>query len=258
MASTRRPIAGMNPKGQAIRAIPGILSLLLASIYWQACSKKPEAIEELKPDAVFDEQARSKQFSVIAGGTQPMIDDLEDGDLNGLKLEGRNWSWSQFDDATDGTQFLTIVQLSDAPGNGDNVLYVRGGDWTKTGGGLNASLTYNTAPRSLGVYDGSTYTGIQFWVKVVGLTQLKIKVGIPETTSLDDGGICVENCPDHFSNTVPVNDSWIQVQIPFESFNLSIGKHSLPLDPARIKSIHFSFETHGDYEVWVDDFSFYH
>lgn len=236
----------------------GAVVLFTTLVFWFGCSNKPETIAELKPDAVFDEKARSKQFPVIANGGQPMIDDLEDGDLNGLKLEGRNWSWSQFDDATDGTQYLTIVQLSDALGKGDNVLYVRGGDWTKTGGGLSASLAYNTSPRSFGVYDASAYTGIQFWAKTVGLNQFKVEVGTPETTSVNGGGICLENCPAHFSNTVPVNDSWIQVRISFESFNLSIGKHSLPLDPARIKSIHFSFETHGDYEVWVDDFSFYH
>jgi hypothetical protein len=225
---------------------------------WQSCSKKPTTIEELVPDLVFDKKAQAKQFAVVAQGTQPMIDDLEDGDLDGRKLEGRNWSWEQFDDATDGTQFLTIVQLDKAPGQGENVLYVRGGGWANTGAGLSAKLAHKASPRSYGVYDASAYTGIKLWVKVIGLKQLKVEFGTPETTSPDNGGICLDNCPANFTHAVPVSDSWIQVKIPFEAFVLTAGKHSLPLNPSNIKGIHFSFETLGDYEVWIDEFSFYH
>ena len=186
-----------------------------------------------------------------------MIDDLEDGDLNGLKLEGRNWSWSQFDDQSDGIQYLTIVQEEEAPGTGNSVLYVKGGDWKKRGAGLHANLAYKSSPRSYGFYDASVYSGIQFWVKTYELDQLKVSIGIPATTSVDDGGSCFSKPPGHFEKLVPVSNNWAHIKIPFEAFILNEGKHSLPLDPSQIKGIHFSFETLKDYEVWMDELSFF-
>jgi hypothetical protein len=230
-----------------------ILSIITISC---SCSKKPKSVSELYPDAVFDEKARSKQFAVVAAGTNPMIDDLEDGDLKGLKQEGRNWNWTQFDDATGGTQFLTILQLQDAPGEGNNVLYVRGGNWLKTGAGISAPLTYKTEPRSYGVYNASAYSGIQFWVKATGLDQLNVAIATPETKSVDEGGICLKNCPGNFEISVPVTKNWQLIDVPFESLSLGQGKRSLPLDSAQIKNILFTFKTLGNYEVWLDDFAF--
>lgn len=231
--------------------------ILILAIAWPGCSKKPETVQELFPNALFDEKAKAKLFGLAAEGNQPMIDNLEDGDLNGLKLENRNWSWSQFDDASDGIQYLTIVQQADAPGAGSNVLYVKGGNWKYTGAGLSVWLVNRVSPRPFGYYDASIYAGIRFWVKAIGLQQLKIAISTPETSSLDEGGICMANCADSFTCIAGVSNNWIQIKIPFEEFILTEGKYSLALDPSRIKGIHLSIETLGDYEVWLDELSFY-
>ena len=180
----------------SIRIATG-LALTAVALGWQSCSKKPKSIQDTAPDAVYDEYAQSKLFSVVATGDQPMIDDLEDGDLNGLKVDGRAWSWSQYDDLSDGDQLLTIRQLEDAPGSGDNVLYVRGGDWKNWGAGFSAYLVNRSNPRPFGCYDASVFKGIQFWIKIKGLDQSKVLIGTPETTSVDDGGLCLENCADN-------------------------------------------------------------
>jgi hypothetical protein len=230
--------------------------MLFLPFFWQSCSNKPQTVQELFPELVFDERSVGKQVEVKATGGNPIIDDLEDGDLNGVKVDGRNWSWSQFDDESNGTQFLTINQESDAPGEGNHVLYLKGGGWEKTGAGVSANLVYKTSPQSYGYYDASIYSGIQFWVKANGLTQLKVFVGTPETTSSEDGGICKSSSPGHFTRSVTVTDTWVQVTIPFEEFLLTRHKHSLGLPSSRLKGIHFSFETKIDYEVWLDDLAF--
>lgn len=238
----------------SLRCLAG---LLLLFCLFPACSKKPQSVPELFPDMIIDEKAAAKQFTVKARETDPTIDDLEDGDLNGLKVDGRDWSWEQFDDATDGTQYLTIIQPEDAPTPGENVLYVRGGGWSEWGGGVGAGLVHTTAPGGYGCYDASVYTGIRFWVKTIGLAQMTVRVATPETTGGYNGGICLENCPGGFSHTVAVGENWIQVEIPFDAFTLSNGEHTLYLDPARIKSLHFVFETLGDYEVLLDGLTFF-
>ena len=242
-------------KSKQLLTHPGVY-LILSLAVCAGCSKKPKSVQELVPDLVIDEQSRAKQYRVTASGSHPLIDDLEDGDLNGLKLDGRNWNWSQFDDTTDGIQYLTIVQLDDAPGNGENVLYIKGGDWQQTGAGVSASLVHKVSPRSYGVYDATAYSGIEFWVKAVGLSQLKVTIATPETTFVDDGGVCAENCPGSFQHSVSVSETWVHVTIPFDQFLLTQGKHSLALDPTQIKGIRFAFETLGDYEIWLDEFAF--
>lgn len=232
----------------------GLLTLL--SLLWFACSK-PKSVQDLYPNMVIDKKIAAKQFTVLSKGSKPMIDDLEDGDLNGIKADGRNWSWMQFDDTTDGIQYLTIEQEQNPPGDGKSVLYVKGGDWKNTGAGLSAYLVSKTSPRSMGVYDATPYAGIQFWVKAVGLFQLKVSMDTPETVSMDEGGICIENCPEKFESIVPVSESWVAIQIPFDDFLLTNGKRSISFDPKNLKAIHFVFETNDDYEVWLDEVSFF-
>jgi hypothetical protein len=234
-----------------------LLTALWICLCWQACSKKPISIQEIAPDAIYDSYAQSKAFPVVALGDQAMIDDLEDGDLNGLKVDGRNWSWTQFDDESDGVQLLTIQQDPNAPGEGDNTLYVKGGGWQYRGAGLSAYLVNRVAPRPFGFYDASIYDGIEFWIKALGPKELKFKIGSQETTSLDNGGLCIKNCAADLEFSFAITGDWQFIKIPFPSFLLPGNDTTGLLDPSRIKGIHFSIETHGDYEVWIDDLSFY-
>ena len=235
-----------------------ILSLVMSlQLLWMSCSKKPSSVQELFPEIEFDERSQARQFAVVATGSQPMIDDLEDGDLNGLKADGRNWSWAQFDDMTDGIQYLTVQEETDGPRQGSKTLYIKGGGWQKSGAGVSANLVYKASPRMYGYYDASIHDGIEFWIKGTGLDQLTVSIGSPETTSANDGGICLSSAPGHFEHLVSVSDNWSQVRIPFSQFQLKNGKLSLVADPSRIKGIHFGFNTTVDYEVWIDDLSFF-
>ncbi len=235
-----------------------IMSLCATSLLVIAgCSKKPKTIEDTAPNAVYDGYAKSKAFPVVASGVDPMIDDLEDGDLKGLKADGRNWSWSQFDDSSDGIQVLTIQQLPDAPGAGDNVLYLKGGDWKYSGAGVNAYLVNRTAPQPFGYYDASLFSGIQFWVKATGISSLTIQITTPETTTVDDGGFCIQGCADPVEIRCSVGNNWQLIQLPFDSFTLPTYNEPGLLDPSRIKGISFSIESLNDYEVWLDELSFF-
>ncbi|MDA0348543.1 MAG: hypothetical protein O3C20_14190 [Verrucomicrobia bacterium] len=223
----------------------------------QSCSKRPKSIQETAPDAVYDTYANSKAFPVVASGDQPMIDDLEDGDLNGLRVDGRHWSWSQFDDESDGVQLLTIQKLADAPGKGDQVLYVKGGGWKYNGAGLSAYLVNRVDPRPFGYYDASIYQGIAFWIKALGPKELTLRIGTQETTSLDNGGICIKNCADDPEFSFKSTGNWQFIKIPFQNFLLPGFDFKGLLDPSGIKAIHFSIDTLDDYELWIDDLSFY-
>ena len=247
----------MYPPWNRTFTIAGSIFFIFGLAVWPGCSKKITSIRESAPGAVYDSLAQSKQFAVVATGDQPWIDDLEDGDLSGLKLEGRAWSWSQFDDHYDGVQLLTIVQVEDAPGMGRNVLYVKGGDWKKKGAGFSAYLVSQVHPRPFAFYDASVYLGIRFWIRATGLDSMKVLIGTPETTSVDDGGVCLKNCPEDPEVTFQVSEEWRLVTAPFPSFLRPGFKESGLLDATRVKAIHFSMETLGDYEVWLDDLEFY-
>ena len=235
-----------------------ILSLVMSlPLLSMSCSKKPSSVQELYPGIQFDDRAQAKQFAVTATGANPMIDDLEDGDLNGLKTDGRNWSWSQYDDMTDGIQYLTVQEETDGPRQGSKTLYIKGGGWQKSGAGVSANLVYKASPRMYGYYDASLYSGIEFWAKAKDLKQLTISIGTPETTSTNDGGICIEPTPGHFQHKTSVSNEWTHVKIPFSEFLLENGRKELAVGPRRIKGIHFAFETNGDYEVWLDGLAFY-
>ena len=224
--------------------------------FWSACSKKPTSVVELFPDLVLDERSQTKQFAVEATGSEPMIDDLEDGDLNGIKADGRNWSWAQFDDMTDGIQYLTIDQEEGGPRPG-NTLYIKGGGWQKTGAGVSANLVYKASPRMYGYYDASVFSGIEFWIKAKDLKQLTVSIGIPETTSTNDGGICISSLPGHFEHQATISDERTHIQIPFSGFSLKSGDKEFAVNPARMKGLHFSFQTMNDYEIWLDEIAFY-
>lgn len=231
------------------------LSLVLSlSLLWISCFNQPGSVQELFPELVFDESARTKQFAVTATGSEKLIDDLEDGDLNGIKADGRNWSWSQFDDMTDGIQYLTIQEEK---GDGNKALYIKGGGWQKTGAGVSAQLVYKTSPRGWGYYDASVFSGIEFRVKGSGPEALVVSLGSPETTSVYDGGVCPEPTPGHFKTEVTLSDSWTTYQISYDEFLLRNGQRVLAADPAKLKGIHFAFETQGDYEIWLDDLRFF-
>lgn len=235
-----------------------VIGLILSlHFFWLACSKKPQTVQELFPEITFDERATAKQFAVVATGSEPMIDDLEDGDLNGLKVDGRNWSWAQFDDMTDGIQVLTIEKQSDGPRQGSNTLYIKGGGWQKIGAGVSASLVHKVSPRMYGYYDASIFSGISFWVKAQQLNTLTVSIGSPETTHVNDGGRVTDPLPGNFSFSLSVSETWTQVKMPFDQFLLSRGEHQLAVDPKRIKGIHFAFGTSQDYKVWLDDLIFY-
>lgn len=235
-----------------------IISLSAISLILPAgCSKKPRTIEATAPKAVYDNYAKSKAFPVVASGLELMIDDLEDGDLNGLKVDGRNWSWSQFDDTSDGIQVLTIQQLPDAPGAGDNVLYLKGGDWKYSGAGVSAYLVNRSPPQPFGYYDASLFSGIQFWVKANGISSLTIQITTPETTSVEDGGFCTQDCADPVEIRSSVENDWQLIQLPFGSFKPPAYNVPGLLDSSRIKGINFSIKSLADYEVWLDDLSFF-
>ena len=233
--------------------VPPILCVSLLILLPAGCSKQPKSLEESAPDAVYDTRAQSKVFPVVATGYQPMIDDLEDGDLKGLKADGRNWNWEQFDDASDGVQFMTVQKVEDAPGKGKNVLYLKGGNWKYKGAGIRAQLVSRTPPQPFGYYDASVYAGIQFWIKAIGLYRGKLAVSAPENSTSDEGGYCIENCADHVEFTFPLTPEWQLISIPFDAFVLPSSNTAGLLDPSRMKGIHLWAETSGDYEVWLDD-----
>jgi hypothetical protein len=130
-------------------------------------------------------------------GSDPLIDDFEDGDMALEMVDGRNGPWETFDDGS-----LGGVYSSKAPAAGSG----RGGGvgfCTNISGyeAWGANLVASMSSPKCG-YDASAYDGVCFWAKgkVTAGGPFVFAVGTSDTVPDGSGGICAQQgrCNSHF------------------------------------------------------------
>lgn len=140
-----------------------------------------------------------------------MMEDIEDGDTQSLKLEGRGGYWYTTVDQ-DGSTMTPQQFKPDSPGRAGS-----------TGG---AHMSGKLAPAAPGVYpyaglgfsiadqktyDASQYKGVTFWAKGPG----KIRFEIPDGYTSPAGGWCTD-CYNDFGVELGLTDQWEQYTVLFE------------------------------------------
>jgi len=192
--------------------------------------------------------------SIVAGGTQPLIDDFEDGDMKVPMAEHRAGQWLTFNDGT-GPQSPkpgTLLRASRIPGGrGASHFGVHnvGGKFSKWG----ASLGLELSPRRC--YDASAYGGIEFWAR--GRGEIRTVVQMTQVVSEEFGGSCSHDCFDAHAKRVQLSREFRRVVVRWEELRQHGSGTPVPFDPRSLFSIQFSvLPEQSPFDFWIDDVSF--
>ena len=201
-----------------------------------------------------------------ANGTAPLIDDMEDGDIDLLPNEGRDGSWWWSKDTTpDAGLSFEIATIPGGRGSSTKAAHTTGSgetDWGAVGGfNLVSSVqvdggTYLSCP-----YDLSVYTGIQFWARGNNVS-VRVKATMMEDYPVSFGGICAASDPNTCFNDHGIyqtfGDAWKQFTVPFSSMTQGAGWGIITaFNPAHVQAIRFQTDGGVDFDYWIDDISFY-
>jgi len=102
-------------------------------------------------------------------------------------------------------------------------------------------------------FDASRYTGITFWAK--GMGTVRILLQIPATVATQYHGTCtISACMGAVSSSRALSPTtWVQISIPFSS--LTSGNATFL--PSALAAVEFQPTTGGQFDLWIDDVSFY-
>lgn len=158
-------------------------------------------------------------------------------------------NWIAFDDGT-GTRDFQIER--GGPFESRFAGHLVGDGFTMWGAGVAAAFTCLTDARS--------YDGLTFHMRAGGPANFFVQVTIPQTVEVPNGGLCTENCNDHYTYlpmlSAPGNE-WYECRVRFA--NLAQFGFSTPidLDLCRVNSIQFYFtEANQPMDAWIDDVAF--
>ncbi|HET9933204.1 MAG TPA: hypothetical protein VFQ35_21015 [Polyangiaceae bacterium] len=199
---------------------------------------------------------------LFAAGSEPLIDDFEDGDDAVLANEQRRgfWRWVRETDApgtapallpiprpVTGTGLLPGAALARAAGHNSLALHVAGGRLSDWG----AAIEFSFRP---GCYDASRYAGIAFSARGPG----RIYVAPREVSVIPiaEGGTCERECHNPHVQKVDLDPQFKNYEVRFEEVRQrGIGKP--PLDTKRLNSLAFLIRPEDTpYDVWLDDVRF--
>ncbi len=197
-----------------------------------------------------DEAAAEKLGSCPDG----LIEDMNDGDTQIIKIDGRSGYWFTFKDPEGST--ITPQDKLLVPGGHDanSKNYAKGsGKMATTGPAIYAGLGFNlTDPKS--PYDASKYKGIAFWAKGPGTIRFKT----PDINTEPSGDRCTD-CYNDFGVDIYLSKEWTRYTVPFEKMTQQPGWG----DPApgvasdAIFAIQWQYSTKGaEYELSIGDVEF--
>lgn len=199
-------------------------------------------------------------MAVVATGKHRIVDDMEDGDLSGIRIEGREGDWTKYTADESGELLVEVVEMDDAPGEGSRVLRVSGSGWEESGSRVLMPLVGAEDGKELLHYDASIYDGIQLWVKTEGRSRLRPSISTVYTVSADRGGLCDGDsypCENFYRAKWTVKPGWNLMKIPFARFYQPGLPNDGSLDPSILKEIGFEMRDGATYEFWIDDIGFY-
>jgi len=196
-----------------------------------------------------DPPPRLLDCSFAAPGTQPGVDDFNDGDLLLRSVEKRVGSWYSFTDNTTG-----CAQLGVENGDSSPALHFSGGGFTRWGAGFGVALAWSLAQSGLCTYDVSAYSGVRFRAR--GNTTVRMNVPSRKSAFQSAGGDCPdsEGCFDQQGRNLTLSADFQTFEIPFCSLaQAGFGSPLGPLDRTQITNLNFLVQSKGNFDVWLDD-----
>lgn len=189
-------------------------------------------------------------FSGEVDGTQSVIDDMEDDDLNILQTKGRSGSWFSYTDGSQGTQSSIQVEDPDRAGS-QSAVCISGGDFRSWGGGMGFGLATVGATRQS--YDASSYTGLRFWAKG---SPVEFRAQLVDKYSDPSANLC-SGCFDHFRVLFTPSDEWQEFTFAWSDFEQQgFGDPQPSVCPSDLRAIQFQWPANVDFELCLDDIAF--
>lgn len=186
---------------------------------------------------------------IRANGSQPLIDDFEDGNPLIGSFENRVGLWGLYKDTdSPGANMPLTPTLRAQPTRGNRfALHAVGGELRNWG----ATVQFAFQPSC---YDANIYGGIAFSAKGPG----RVYAGVREVrvVPVEWGGTCTHDCYDTHQKKVDLGARWQMYSIKWSELHQR-GYNAPPLDPTRIQSIGFLIQP-GDtpFDIWFDDLKF--
>jgi hypothetical protein len=182
-------------------------------------------------------------------GSEPAIDDFEDGDDSIRALEGRAgfWRWAREIDAPGTAPALIPIPRPDATRANRLAQHVKGGQLVDWG----ATVEFDFRPAC---YDASKYVGVSFQARGPG--RIYFAARERSVIPIAEGGSCEVDC--HNPHVVK-----LELEAVFRTYQVrwtelrqrGIGKP--PLDPSRLHSLAFLIRPEDTpYDVWLDELRF--
>jgi polyhydroxybutyrate depolymerase len=189
------------------------------------------------------------ECSAVAGGSAPIVDDFDDGNLLLRPDEQRVGAWYSFTDETPGCAELRVEAGDSSP-----ALHFSGGGFSAWGAGFGVSLAWSIAEAGLCIYDLSAYSGIRFRAR--GNAPLRMNVPSRASAFRSSGGDCPdsEGCFDQHGRNLGLPTEFREFEIPFCSLTQrGFGAPLGALDLTQVTNLNFLVQSRGDFDVWLDD-----
>jgi hypothetical protein len=158
-------------------------------------------------------------------------------------------NWIPFDDGT-GTRQFRVEQGGPLESRYAGHLVADG--FTTWGAGVAAAFTCLTDARS--------FQGVRFHMRAGAPGRFFVQVTTPQTIEAMNGGLCTENCNDHYTYlpklSVP-GDEWYECRVRFADLAQFGFSTPVALDLCRFSSFQFYFtEVDQPVDAWIDDVAF--
>ncbi len=198
----------------------------------------------------------------VGMGSEPLVDDFEDDDLDVIETDGRAANWYSYNSSDDSGQMFVIKRMNGLPSEGIRALFTSGSgyEWAGIGMGLRwAAPDVDGIWRDC-VYDASVYDGVRFWARGNG-EEVRLTISVPGVIPLDEGGTCDPDeapCWANHGIDLTIGDDWVEYYVAFSDLEQPEWGNDLgPLDTQTLRTLQFEFPQNADFALWIDDIGFY-
>jgi hypothetical protein len=233
---------GLLVKLSANRSVSGQLAALLLTV--SGCITSPTGAY------LNAEEAKTVQYQPCPNG---MIEDLEDGNVQIKKLEGRGDYWFTSVDA-EGTAINAKDEIPEAGGPQASkfAAHMRG-KLASSGPSVYAVMGFNIT-ESRRPYDASKAEAIRFWGKGPGVVRFKT----PDINTAPAGDRC-KDCYNDFGVDIYLSETWTRYTVPFAKLKQQPGWGDRAPSVAKdaLFAIQWQVSKKGaPFDLWIDDVEF--
>jgi hypothetical protein len=194
-----------------------------------------------------------------------VIDDNGSGTGRLPTVGNRVGNWFEYDDGTTGA---TVVPKANqipslipggGPGGSRYGQHTVGTGFTTWGAGIGFDLNNPTSSPTMKLgYDGSGYSGIEFWARSDDPGNVEFEVFDNDTYQYSDAG-CSPTAPcGPFSAAIALTKQWTLYQIPYTDLKQqSYGMQFQSFNPKQIISIQFQTFANVTFDYWIGEIAFF-